>query len=164
MTLQDAFLWGMKRTILPIRDNGPLTLNLGAGAQQLPGVASFDYPEWDASCMPIPYLEASVDTVLAFHLLEHLTGDQAIRLLRDIERVLRPGGHALIVVPHASQALAFEDLDHKSFYTEDTFKTLFTNAYYHKHRESPWRLAVEVSVIMGVAARNLAVFYQVVKV
>jgi SAM-dependent methyltransferase len=163
MNLSVFFELGMKRRLAGVRPLGPFTLNLGAGNSRIPDTTSLDLPEWDAMRQGIPFPDETVDTVLAFHFLEHLPGERAIFLLREMERVLKPGGHALIVVPHSAGTMAFQDIDHKSFWTEESFETLFNNPYYNKNREQPWKLTIELSVIMGLAVRNLAVLAQLLK-
>lgn len=53
---------------------------------------------WDAG-RGIPYASASAAVVYASHLLEHLYRDQALLLLREASRVLRPNGVCRVVVP-----------------------------------------------------------------
>jgi SAM-dependent methyltransferase len=48
----------------------------------------------------IPYPEDHFDFVLANHVLEHVQDDT--QALREIFRVLRPGGHAILQTPYAS--------------------------------------------------------------
>ena len=159
-TLNDFFELGMKRTIPQLLSAGPVAVNLGAGNSPIEGAHNLDLPAWDATVDKIPFDDESVDTIYAFHFLEHV---EPIRMLREIERVLKIGGIANIVVPHRLGAIAFQDLDHKHFFTEETWRTLFQNDYYDKHREHPWRLHVHVNVIMGIVERNLALFTQLVK-
>ena len=164
MTIQELFELGMKRE-LPglLHPEGPDQLNLGAGHAIIEGARNLDYPDWDAEFDPIPEATGAVDAIYAFHFLEHLRGDDVVRILRECERVLRPGGILTVVVPHRLSSMAFHDLDHKSFWTEDTWKTLLGTPYYDKNRERPWRLRVHANFIMGVAERNLALFTQLVR-
>ncbi len=48
---------------------------------------------------PFPFADASIDAVLASHVLEHLTPDEAERCVSEIRRVLKPGAVARIAVP-----------------------------------------------------------------
>lgn len=47
----------------------------------------------------IPYADASVDVAYHSHVLEHLDREVAPRMLREVWRVLKPGGVQRIVVP-----------------------------------------------------------------
>jgi SAM-dependent methyltransferase len=48
---------------------------------------------------PLPIADASVDAIFTEHMLEHLTYGEAVALIRECARVLRPGGVLRIVVP-----------------------------------------------------------------
>lgn len=165
MNIEQLFFRGMKRdlgTLLPPPVGWPV-LDLGAGHNPCPGAVPLDFPEWDGAHDPIPFGDESVGGVFALHFLEHLTGEQAIRVLREVERVLVPGGVLTVVVPHRACSLAYEDLDHKSFWCEETWRVLFSDKYYAKHRTEPWRLRLIFNMIAGVAERNLCVMSQLVK-
>jgi predicted SAM-dependent methyltransferase len=53
---------------------------------------------WDAR-KPLPVKDGEADTVYASHLLEHLSRPQALELLKECRRALKPGGICRIVVP-----------------------------------------------------------------
>lgn len=163
-TVQDFFRIGMKRDLRPLpQPPAGAQLDLGCGKNPVPGATGLDYPLWDGSKQPIPHPDESIACVYAMHFLEHLTGEQAIAMLREIERVLVPGGVLYAVVPHRLGSLAYEDLDHKSFWCEETWRVLFRNDYYDKHRGQPWRLRVVFNMIGGINERNLGVFTALVK-
>lgn len=166
-TLNEFFALGMKRWIPELVEPPFMAMrafNLGGGNSNIKDVPSLDLPRWDATRDPIPAQDNSIGALYAFHFLEHLTGAQAIALLREAERVLVPRGVFNILVPHRLGAMAFQDLDHKSFYNEDTWKELFSNPYYDKNgTPESWRLEVNVNVIIGLSERNLALMTQLVK-
>jgi hypothetical protein len=163
MNINELFKLGMKRDILDLIAPGEKTINLGAGKQVIPGAINYDYPSWNGQTDDIPHDDDTIDTIYAFHFLEHLSPASVIFMLREFQRVLKVGGTANIVVPHRLSSMAYQDLDHKSFFTEETWKTLFTNPYYDKNREVPWKLAVGTNIIIGVVERNLAQMTQLVK-
>lgn len=57
--------------------------------------------------MRMPYRDASFDVVLCSHVLEHVEDDRAG--IREVARVLRPGGWAVIMVPYFEGMLTDED-------------------------------------------------------
>ncbi|MEM5584113.1 class I SAM-dependent methyltransferase [Roseibium sp. AS2] len=57
-------------------------------------------------------MDDSIDTALSFHVLEHLP--EPLEVLRDLRRVLKPGGTAVLEVPHANDFL-LKDLDCEAF-------------------------------------------------
>lgn len=164
LDIQSLFTLGMKRYINSTIQPGEVVINLGSGNSPMQAAINLDLPDWEATRDWLsPFADEAIDTIFAFHFLEHLTGEQVIKMLRDCERVLKYGGTMNIVVPHRLGSMAFQDIDHKSFFTEETFRTLFDNPYYDKNREFKWKLAINYSIIMGVAERNLAVVTQLYK-
>jgi SAM-dependent methyltransferase len=79
----------------------------------------------------------SLDTVVSFHVLEHLPDPLAV--LKDLKRVLKPGGTVVLEVPHANDFL-LKDLDcapfraftlwsqHLVLHTRDSLNRLLTEA------------------------------------
>lgn len=163
MTINDLFREAMKRELPELLPRGARVVNLGAGHQVIDGAEALDYPEWNAETDDLPYEDASIDSILAYHFFEHLTGKQAIALLREVERVLKLGGTLTLCVPYYNSSMASQDLDHQSFWNEGTFKTLFGNPHYIKNREVPWQLEVHFQAIMGVVERNLCLLVQLVR-
>lgn len=54
----------------------------------------------------IPYARGSVDAVYSSHMLEHLDRDEAVAFLREVRRVLRPGGVLRLAVPDLAALVA----------------------------------------------------------
>lgn len=159
-------------------------INLGAGNSPMLGCYNLDFPEWDAEnyqimapnyfvrawngqttpamcadlLMPCP--SESVNAIHAFHFLEHLKDPR--RMLREIQRVLRPGGVANICVPHYSSMLAHYDLDHKSTWSLETWRNTFKSTGYDKDRDG-WKLRVHFNALMAVDERHFAILTQLVK-
>lgn len=158
MKIQRLFEVGMKRVLPELLDDYGIQLELGPGNTPY-GCDSLEYPEWDADTMPIPYANESVDTIHMYHFLEHV--ESPIKLLRECERILVPGGHINIVVPHQAHSLAYEDLDHKTFFVEDTIPKLLHNKGHEKN--NGWQLTVHINFMMAIVHRNLSIFTQLVK-
>lgn len=58
------------------------------------------FRQWDVR-RGLPLADNSVDLIRCSHLIEHLTLDEAKNLLREMYRVLKPGGFARISTPDA---------------------------------------------------------------
>lgn len=135
-------------------------LNLGAGNKKIFGAVSLDWPDWNAETDPLPYNDESVGGILAYHFLEHLRDPRPV--LRECSRVLVPGAPMNIVVPHYLGSIAFHDLDHKSFYTADTWRNLLNQPYYEKDRTG-FNFKIGANLIMGLTERNLMLVTQLIK-
>lgn len=162
-TLREVFEVGMDRELselLPFPEGE--VLNLGAGKKEIATTRAMDIDRgWVAPKLPWP--DKSLAGAFAFHFLEHLAKDEVIGLLRELERTLVPGGSLIAVTPHRLSSLAFQDLDHKSFWTETTFNNLFSNPYYDGTMPRNWKFRLHASVIMGIVERNLVVVNQIEK-
>ncbi len=103
---------------------------------------------------PLPYPDASFDSIISFQVIEHIEDDGLF--LKEINRVLRPGGVALITTPNRPLSLSRNPW-HIREYTADELarmaKTIFASvemkgvfgndkvmAYHEKNRESVNRL------------------------
>lgn len=49
----------------------------------------------------LPYADGSLDAVIASEVMEHLSDEESREALREVARVLRPGGYFIGTVPHA---------------------------------------------------------------
>lgn len=136
------------------------SLNLGGGNKEIDGAVNLQFPDWNAETDKIPYPDGSIDEIHAYHFLEHI--DNVPFVLTECQRVLKEGGHMNILVPYFKGGMAFQDLDHKRFYTEDTWRILFNNQYYDKNRID-WRLKVHLNIVVGLNQKDLALFTQLVK-
>lgn len=163
MNINELFKLGMDRD-LPELLHGPLRgleIDLGASGAKKTLPIALGYPEWVFPRDRIPAADGSVARIHAFHFLEHLTGEHAIYLLREIERVLMPRGVANLVMPYYNSQMQGQDLTHKSFWNEGTFGNLFDNQMYDI--AGKWKLRVHTQFIMGIVERNLALFVQLIK-
>lgn len=167
-TFHDLFANGMKRQLPLIRvdDAGlgtPVVVNLGSGDSRIAYADNLDLPGWRA-IDGIPHGDDIVDVVHAYHFLEHLRAPVMIFMLSEIERVLKPGGVANIVVPYARADIAFQDPTHECYFTEETWRTIFQNNYYMMPgHEREWKFDIGFNLIAGIVSRNLAIFTQLIK-
>jgi hypothetical protein len=166
LSLTDLFTVGMDRVVpeykVALRDNK--VLNLGAGYKHIYGADNLTAETGWRAPMLIGYESESVDTVYALHFLEHLNKTDLLTMLKEIERVLCWGGVLNVVVPWYGGQLAYQDLDHKSFWTVETWRNLLDNQYYDGSMPRDWKLKERFSIIMGLNDRNLVVVSQLEKV
>jgi predicted SAM-dependent methyltransferase len=83
----------------------------------------------------IPFADDCVDFVYSSHFLEHLFRPDALRLLRETHRVLRPGGVVRVCVPDLAHAIALYRKGEKErmladyFFVEDLESSLARHKY-----------------------------------
>lgn len=58
----------------------------------------YDFKQFDAR-QNIPYPDNSIDIIIAYHFLEHITRAEGAKFLKECHRVLKPGGIVRIGVP-----------------------------------------------------------------
>jgi hypothetical protein len=161
-SFQKLFALGMKRSLPELLTCEGPSFDCGASGRHVaPGATPLGPPDWRIPRDAIPAADGAVATIHAYHFLEHLTGDEAVFFLREVERVLIPHrGVMNFSIPYYNTVLAAQSLEHKSLWCEETFKKLFeedTFEYYGK-----WRLRVHFLIIAGVVSRNLALVGQLV--
>lgn len=84
-----------------------LQLNIGAGHLRLPGFIGVDFQEgagvdvrWDLTNIPWPFPGGAAKEVRAWHVLEHLPGYSLDNAMREVARILAPGGLLYVKVPY----------------------------------------------------------------
>jgi len=102
-------------------------LNLGAGWRPLKGYVNLDIfaqpgidVVHDLGKVPYPFPNNSFDEICAFDVLEHL--DDYCAALREIHRILKPGGKVRIIVPHWNSNGVYFDPTHKHGFGYTTFE------------------------------------------
>lgn len=120
-----------------------------------PGLLSHPNVEFrEATVPPLPFENNSFDFVISFQVIEHVKRD--IELVREVERVLRPGGKFILTTPNAPMSLTRNPW-HVREYTADELLNLLGSefrhvetlgvagndkvmAYYEKNREAVRRI------------------------
>jgi len=113
-------------------------IDIGCGERKHPnatvGVDILPLPGVDHVCDfekdPLPFATGSVDAVYSSHTLEHVRNLE--HLLREIIRVLKPGGIAHIVVPHFSCTFGHSDPTHKRLFGIYSFN------YFSREKDANW--------------------------
>jgi SAM-dependent methyltransferase len=104
-----------------------MRLNLGSGGRPLPEYVNLDVNPMapgvnlvhDLDSYPWPFDSDTVSEVVMDQCLEHLVDQN--RAMKEIHRILRPGGRAIISVPHFTWQLAYADPTHRHFFAYPTF-------------------------------------------
>jgi len=115
-------------------------LNLGSGQFPKQGYINVDLDLkaqadvfHDLNKFPYPFENNSFSLIEADHLLEHLSN--VLEVMKELHRILKPGGKLIIRVPHFSRG--FSHPDHKigfditfPYYFSPTFKGGYTGIEY----------------------------------
>jgi len=148
-------------------DEPTLRLSFGGGNKRITGYTEIDYPTWDAEkCEAQPYADGTVDGVICLHTLDHLSARAVQFWLADMQRILKPGGSIMIVVPHHMSTLAEECIEHKTRYGLKTWRNILANPGYQLvDMDEPvkWELEIGFNMVMGLEERNLVLVTQLVR-
>ena len=94
------------------------SLNLGCGKDKRKDFVNVDYfkkfnPDlcFDLNKLPYPFKDNTFDVVLMKHIIEHL--DKPIEVLKEINRICKPGALIQINTPHFSSRNAWSDMEHR---------------------------------------------------
>lgn len=113
-------------------ESGALNICLGSGDRPIEGYVNLDLNPHapivdvvhDLDRFPWPFESNSADHIVMEHCLEHVTDH--CRAMKELHRILKPGGTVRIEVPHFTWQLAYADPTHKHLYAYTTF-TYFAN-------------------------------------
>lgn len=104
-----------------------MKLNLGCGdipregyinVDKRPSLSGVDMVH-DLDIYPWPFDDSSIDEVFMDQCLEHLIDRN--RAMKEIHRILKKGGKAVICVPHFTWQYAYADPTHRHFFAYRTF-------------------------------------------
>jgi predicted SAM-dependent methyltransferase len=130
----------------------PLNLHLGCGDLRLPNHVNIDIRISTATDVVrdvlrgLPYADSTVDTIRSENFLEHLPQSEAIWIMNEMWRVLRPGGIAYHQIPMAGTTVDYQDPTHLSRWHPETF------TYFELHHArqryypniKPWTIHVDI--------------------
>jgi len=104
-------------------------LDIGCGANKVQGAVYLDVdpkvkPDilHDLNKFPYPIESKSFDEIYAKHVIEHL--DDPSGFMKEIERILKPGGTVFIETPHFSSRVAYSEPQHKLFFSYFMFNSV----------------------------------------
>lgn len=92
-------------------------LNIGCAGYKQEGYINVDWQSivepdvsHDLNVFPYPFSDNEFDEVRAHHVLEHL--DRPFEVMKELHRILKPGGRLHIKVPHFSRGMAHPEHSH----------------------------------------------------
>ncbi len=104
-------------TEMTVAGKGDKKLNLGSGMRPIEGFVNLDWSSQgnpdvvhDLNAFPYPFPDNSFDFVEMSHILEHL--DRPFFVMREVYRILKPGGVVHISVPHFSRGFTHAEHAH----------------------------------------------------
>jgi SAM-dependent methyltransferase len=111
----------------------PKKLNLGCGRDTKPGWVNLDSVNLpgvnvvhDIEKLPLPFADGEFDEILCHDIIEHL--NNYIPLLKELWRILQPGGIILVRAPHFTSKTNFIDPTHRRLFSVDTFDFFLKNS------------------------------------
>ena len=154
-------------------------LNLGCGLDIREGWVNLDSAKLpgvdvvhDLAVVPLPFADASFSEILCQDVLEHVN---YAPVLRDLHRILRPGGRVVIRSPHFTSRAVYIDPTHRTAFSIDTFAFFARESDYrdrsyyydfsferiesvritfHRYRWQPWNYLVEPLVNRSLGAQR----------
>lgn len=121
------------------RRNNLLALDLGSGQNPAQGYKSVDQHGAHVNCDlndSWPFDDGSAGVIRAADCFEHLR--DPLHTMKELYRVLAPGGYALLQVPSTDGRGAFQDPTHVSFWNENSF-LYYTDARWSRYIGTPVR-------------------------
>lgn len=121
---------------------GGKKLNLGCGSDVRSGWVNLDSTRGipgvdvvhDLNDMPLPFADATFESILAQDVLEHLA--DPVATLRELHRILQPGGRLTVRVPHFTSRNNHVDPTHRTQFAIEWFD-FFVNGS-QRRRERPY--------------------------
>lgn len=123
----------------------PRRLNVGAG-ETMWGDVRLDIDRTSQVTVlgdmhALPFDADTFDEVLLDNVIEHSPDTTGV--LRELHRVLRPGGVAYIYVPYYNAVGAYGDPTHRSFFAEGSFEYYSTSSRYEHYSDFEFELVSE---------------------
>lgn len=140
-----------------------MKLNLGCGDKKIKGFTNVDSNKefdpdilCDLSKYPWPFKDGEVDFVLLEMLLEHVSDTTSV--IKEVHRILKPGGIVKIIVPHYLHQSAWRDPDHKKAFAPDSFRYFdHRYAWFSKYNKVKFEIIKEK--VVGIHYKNFNFFF-----
>ncbi len=116
----------------------PKILELGCGRTKHPNAVGIDRISLpgvdvvhDLNRCPYPFEDNTFDEVYAIHVIEHL--DSILAVMEEIYRITKPNARVVVITPHHSDAISWQDPTHKwhlNSYSFSYFEPTYHTNYY----------------------------------
>ena len=113
--------WSTEKLISEIKGRNPVIVELGCGPNPPSTLIGIDIlplegvhyvTDLEKGLGMIP--DNSIDELHSRHFMEHVQNFDV--LIKDIHRILKPGGKHFVVVPHFANPYYYSDYTHKRFF------------------------------------------------
>lgn len=125
-------------------------LNIGSGKdwklhEGFVGIDKHDYGQEYVADVLVPgvlaqFKDNEFDEVMAKHFLEHFNQDDVQYILNHVHRMLKEDGVFRVCVPHALEHEWAHAIDHRTFWTEGTFKWLEREDMWSVYKIHRWKV------------------------
>ena len=112
-----------------------MILNLGCGKLPIEGAVNIDVVQFgytdlvmNIADLPLPFKDNSIDGVYMIHVFEHL--EKPYDFVKEIWRILKPGGFFYLQVPHSSNIIGIGDFGHYRTFNYSSLHDYLTNLTY----------------------------------
>ena len=95
----------------------------------------------------IPFADNTVDYVYALHFLEHV--NDLVFVMKEICRVLKPGGTLELEVPYYASHYAFADPTHRHFFSWQTLDYFTPKSNFHFYSGTRFRIVEKKFGMLG---------------
>jgi len=157
-------------------ENNFTKLNLGCGERKKDGFINIDWnrevePEivHDLNKLPYPLEDSRFDLIEASHVLEHL--DKPFSIMKEMHRLLKPGGKLIIKVPHFSRGFTHAEHTHgfdvtfPLYFNKNFTKSGFTGTEFRlKKLELRWLANQHLLPSLGYSKFTIAILNIINKV
>jgi len=121
-----------------------IKINLGSGVDYREGWINVDSSD-DVKCeikhdirlSPLPFKDNEADYIYCGNVLEHLTFDELIKVMKELHRIIKKGGILHISVPYYNHPNSIDPFDHKTRFTFGSFD-YFGKSAYGKESSKQW--------------------------